>query len=86
MRVVCEVSLHLVDTLLQAPKTLQYNPAENALLITSDVEGGVFELYIIPKESARGDTAPVSHLCRLDGQCMLDSMHGKRLSELLAMQ
>jgi hypothetical protein len=47
-------------TWLQAPKTLQYNPAENALLITSDVEGGLFELYIIPKESARGDTAPVS--------------------------
>ncbi|MEW5314346.1 MAG: hypothetical protein WDW38_005854 [Sanguina aurantia] len=42
----------------QGPKTLAYNPAENALLITSDVDGGSFELYIIPKESARGDTAP----------------------------
>ncbi|PNW73616.1 hypothetical protein CHLRE_13g565850v5 [Chlamydomonas reinhardtii] len=42
----------------QGPKTLAYNPAENALLITSDVDGGSFELYAIPKEAARGDTAP----------------------------
>lgn len=42
----------------QGPKTLAYNPAENALLITSDVDGGSYELYMIPKESARGDTAP----------------------------
>ncbi len=44
----------------QGPKTMAYNPAENALLITSDVDGGSYELYMIPKESARGDTAPVS--------------------------
>ncbi len=44
----------------QGPKTLAYNPAENALLITSDADGGSYELYMIPKESARGDTAPVS--------------------------
>ena len=43
----------------QGPKTLAYNPAENALLITSDVDGGSYELYAIPKEAARGDTAPV---------------------------
>ncbi|PNH11699.1 Coatomer subunit alpha-1 [Tetrabaena socialis] len=42
----------------QGPKTLAYNPAENALLITSDVDGGSYELYAIPKEAARGDTAP----------------------------
>ncbi|GLI66143.1 hypothetical protein VaNZ11_009877 [Volvox africanus] len=42
----------------QGPKTLAYNPAENALLITSDVDGGSYELYSIPKEAARGDTAP----------------------------
>ena len=46
--------------LMQGPKTLSYNPAENALLITSDVDGGSYELYIVPKEAARGDTAPVS--------------------------
>ncbi|GAX83376.1 hypothetical protein CEUSTIGMA_g10801.t1 [Chlamydomonas eustigma] len=42
----------------QGPKTLSYNPAENALLVTSDVDGGSYELYIVPKEAARGDTAP----------------------------
>lgn len=42
----------------QGPKTLSYNPAENALLITSDVDGGSYELYMVPKEAARGDTAP----------------------------
>ncbi|KAG1674856.1 hypothetical protein FOA52_015244 [Chlamydomonas sp. UWO 241] len=42
----------------QGPKTLSYNPAENALLITSDIDGGSYELYIVPKETARGDTAP----------------------------
>jgi hypothetical protein len=50
----------LAHTLPQGPKTLSYNPAENALLITSDVDGGSYELYIVPKETARGDTAPVS--------------------------
>jgi hypothetical protein len=43
----------------QGPKTMAYNPAENCLLITSDAEGGCYELYTIPKEAARGDTAPV---------------------------
>eukprot|EP00983_Pelagomonas_calceolata_P035347 1105596-Pelagomonas_calceolata.AAC.5 len=47
----------------QGPKTLAYNPAENALLITSDLDGGSFELYIVPKETARGDSAPVSVIC-----------------------
>lgn len=43
----------------QAPRTLSYNPAENAVLLTSDVDGGSYELYNIPKDS-RGDAAPVS--------------------------
>jgi hypothetical protein len=42
----------------QAPRTLSYNPAENAVLLTSDVDGGSYELYKIPKD-ARGDNAPV---------------------------
>ena len=42
----------------QAPRTLSYNPAENAVLLTSDVDGGSYELYKIPKD-ARGDSAPV---------------------------
>lgn len=42
----------------QAPRTLSYNPAENAVLLTSDVDGGSYELYKIPKD-ARGDSTPV---------------------------
>eukprot|EP00775_Hariotina_reticulata_P004965 gene4965-5206_t len=41
----------------QAPRTLSYNPAENAVLLTSDVDGGSYELYSIPKD-ARGDSSP----------------------------
>lgn len=48
----------------QAPRTLSYNPAENAVLLTSDVDGGSYELYKIPKD-ARGDSAPVSSLAGL---------------------
>lgn len=36
----------------QGPRTLSYNPAENAVLLCSDVDGGSYELYIIPKESS----------------------------------
>lgn len=43
----------------QGPRTLSYNPAENSVLITSDVDGGIFELYTIPKDT-RGENAPVS--------------------------
>lgn len=49
----------------QAPRTLSYNPAENAVLLTSDVDGGSYELYKIPKD-ARGDSAPIcSCVCAL---------------------
>ncbi len=46
-------------TLNSAPRTLSYNPAEHAVLITSDVEGGSFELYQLPKDAGRGESAPV---------------------------
>ncbi|XP_042009696.1 coatomer subunit alpha-1-like isoform X2 [Salvia splendens] len=42
----------------QAPRTLSYSPTENAILACSDVDGGSYELYVIPKDSyGRGDTA-----------------------------
>ncbi|KAI7731312.1 hypothetical protein M8C21_002588, partial [Ambrosia artemisiifolia] len=45
-------------TLNQGPKTLSYSPTENAVLICSDVDGGSYELYILPKDSfSKGDTA-----------------------------
>ncbi|KAL8059123.1 hypothetical protein ABFX02_03G066400 [Erythranthe guttata] len=45
------------NTLNQGPRTLSYSPTESALLVCSDVDGGSYELYIIPKDSyGRGDT------------------------------
>ncbi|MBA0739120.1 hypothetical protein Gogos_012416, partial [Gossypium gossypioides] len=38
-------------TLNQCPRTLSYSPTENAVLICSDVDGGTYELYQIPKDS-----------------------------------
>ncbi|KAL6511818.1 hypothetical protein OROGR_021415 [Orobanche gracilis] len=45
------------NSLSQGPRTLSYSPTENAVLICSDIDGGSYELYIIPKDSyGRGDT------------------------------
>ncbi|KAL3514715.1 hypothetical protein ACH5RR_027432 [Cinchona calisaya] len=45
------------NSLNQGPRTLSYSPTENAALICSDMDGGSYELYIIPKDSyGRGDT------------------------------
>ncbi|GMH39915.1 hypothetical protein BSKO_07819 [Bryopsis sp. KO-2023] len=41
-----------------APRSMSYNPAENAVLLTNDSDGGTFELYMLPKDSARGDSTP----------------------------
>ncbi|EFH54810.1 hypothetical protein ARALYDRAFT_900557 [Arabidopsis lyrata subsp. lyrata] len=37
-------------SLNQSPRTLSYSPTENAVLIFSDLDGGSYELYIIPKD------------------------------------
>ncbi|KAK3009080.1 hypothetical protein RJ639_013637 [Escallonia herrerae] len=45
------------SSLNQGPKTLSYSPTENAVLIFSDIDGGSYELFIVPKDSfSRGDT------------------------------
>ncbi|XP_021753533.1 coatomer subunit alpha-1-like [Chenopodium quinoa] len=45
-------------SLNQGPRTLSYSPTENAVLVCSDVDGGSYELYVVPKDSfGRGDTA-----------------------------
>ncbi|PIN21684.1 Vesicle coat complex COPI, alpha subunit [Handroanthus impetiginosus] len=45
------------NSLNQGPRTLSYSPTENAVLICSDVDGGSYELYVVPKDSyGRGDT------------------------------
>ncbi|KAK6917887.1 WD40 repeat [Dillenia turbinata] len=44
-------------SLNQSPRTLSYSPTENAVLICSDVDGGSYELYVVPKDSiGRGDS------------------------------
>lgn len=44
------------SSLNQGAKTLSYSPTENAVLICSDVDGGSYELYTIPKDSfGRGE-------------------------------
>ncbi|KAK2971508.1 hypothetical protein RJ640_020914 [Escallonia rubra] len=44
-------------SLNQGAKTLSFSPTENAVLICSDIDGGSYELYIIPKDSlGRADT------------------------------
>eukprot|EP00252_Welwitschia_mirabilis_P021041 TRINITY_DN5284_c0_g1_i1.p1 TRINITY_DN5284_c0_g1~~TRINITY_DN5284_c0_g1_i1.p1 ORF type:complete len:1221 (-),score=281.99 TRINITY_DN5284_c0_g1_i1:440-4102(-) len=35
----------------QAPRSLSYSPSENAALVCSDVDGGSYELYMVPKDS-----------------------------------
>jgi coatomer protein complex subunit alpha (xenin) len=35
-----------------APRTMSYNPAENAVLLTSDADGGTYELLTLPKPGA----------------------------------
>ncbi|KAJ8446344.1 hypothetical protein Cgig2_005875 [Carnegiea gigantea] len=40
----------------QSPRTLSYSPTENAILIASDIDGGSYELYIVPRDGwGRGD-------------------------------
>jgi coatomer protein complex subunit alpha (xenin) len=41
----------------QGPRTLAYNPAEHAVLVQTDVEGGSYELYAVPKDAAGRDVA-----------------------------
>ncbi|XP_073059477.1 coatomer subunit alpha-1-like [Primulina eburnea] len=45
------------NSLNQGPRTFSYSPTENAVLVCSDVDGGSYELYVVPKDSSgRGDT------------------------------
>ncbi|MCL7026877.1 hypothetical protein MKW94_020983 [Papaver nudicaule] len=43
-------------SLNQSPRTLSYSPSESAVLVCSEVDGGSYELYIVPKDTGRGDT------------------------------
>ncbi|KAL9229178.1 hypothetical protein vseg_004674 [Gypsophila vaccaria] len=42
----------------QSPRSLSYSPTENSILIASDIDGGSYELYVVPKEGwGRGDVS-----------------------------
>lgn len=41
-----------------APRMLSYNPAENAVLVSSDADGGSYQLYMVPKDG-RADSGAV---------------------------
>ena len=50
------------------PRALAYNPAENAVLVQTDIDGGSYELYQVPKDGAGRDVAPVSQGLVMVGQ------------------
>ena len=37
------------------PRSLAYNPAENAVLLSYDADGGLYELYLLPRDLSRGE-------------------------------
>lgn len=43
------------------PRALSYNPAERAVLITSTVDGGTYELYSLPKDFNGGEAREPSN-------------------------
>ncbi|OBZ86731.1 Coatomer subunit alpha [Choanephora cucurbitarum] len=46
------MSVRKLGSQFVAPRTLSYNPAEKAILLTSPYEGGTYELYRLPKSLA----------------------------------
>lgn len=48
-----------------APRSMSYNPAENAILITYDAGGENYELFMLPKDGGRGEV--VGDSCRGSG-------------------
>ena len=66
---VCGVKKPTGLVLNQQHRTLSYNPAEHALLATSNVEGGTYEVYSLPKQygapgSQGADVRDMSNDCR----------------------
>ena len=60
------------------PRALAFNPAENAVLVQTDVEGGSYELYAVPKDAAGREVAPVRPAV---GWCKW-AVFGRRASQL----
>jgi hypothetical protein len=43
---------------VQGARSMTYNPAENAVLINTDAEGGSYELFMIPKDAGNNRAEP----------------------------
>jgi coatomer protein complex subunit alpha (xenin) len=64
------VGAHCAGTNL-SPRTLSYNPAENAVLLTSDADGGSYDLYMIPKDANGATVVSFSCLRLINHTCCL---------------
>lgn len=42
----------------QGPRALAYNPAENAILVQTDIDGGSYELYTLSRDAGNRESAP----------------------------
>eukprot|EP00897_Mesotaenium_endlicherianum_P007973 jgi/Mesen1/7203/ME000371S06296 len=45
-----------------SPRFIAYNPAEQTILISSEADGGTYELYVVPKEGGNAIARPVDGL------------------------
>ncbi|KAJ2520175.1 hypothetical protein H4217_002217 [Coemansia sp. RSA 1939] len=55
---------------LPPPRSMSYNPAEKAILLTSDAEGGTYELYPLPRQFT-GQVADAGQTHRAAGSCAI---------------
>ncbi|KAI9497476.1 coatomer protein alpha subunit [Zychaea mexicana] len=65
------LSVRKLDSPYVAPRTLSYNPAERAVLVTSPHDGGVYELYHLPKNISGSLKEPSDESKRGEGQAAL---------------
>ncbi|KAI8925560.1 coatomer WD associated region-domain-containing protein [Entophlyctis helioformis] len=53
------------------PKTLSYNPAENSVIITSANEGGIYEIYNLPRDHSGSEVREAGEVKRGTGSSAL---------------
>jgi len=52
------VSLRKLGSMWTPPRTLSYNPAERAILVTSPTDNGIYELIHLPRDGSIGGVEP----------------------------
>ncbi|KAJ1770968.1 hypothetical protein LPJ74_002768 [Coemansia sp. RSA 1843] len=55
---------------LPPPRSMSFNPAEKSILLTSDAEGGTYELYPLPRQFT-GQVADAGQTHRAAGSCAI---------------